>query len=130
MRYTYVIQHDATDCAAACLAKVCLHYKKETTITKLRDMMGTDLKGTNMLRLDKCTSSLEFVTQAVRVDREGFLSKYTLPAIATLNGSNINAELAIAALQKALDVHKPGKGIILHSDQGSQYTSKEFNEFC
>ncbi len=47
MRYTFVKQHDMTDCAAACLAMVCLHYKKETTITKLRDMMGTDLKGTN-----------------------------------------------------------------------------------
>lgn len=84
MRYTYVKQHDATDCAAACLAMVCLHYKKETTITRLRDMMGTDLKGTNMLGLDKCASALGFVTQAVRVDREGFLSKYTLPAIANV----------------------------------------------
>ena len=84
MRYTYVRQHDATDCAAACLAMVCLHYKKETTITKLRDMMGTDLKGTNLLGLDKCASALGFVTQAVRVDKEGFLSKYTLPAIANV----------------------------------------------
>lgn len=84
MRYTYVKQHDATDCAAACLAMVCLHYKKETTITRLRDMMGTDLKGTNMLGLDKCASALGFVTQAIRVDKEGFLSKYTLPAIANV----------------------------------------------
>lgn len=81
MRYTYVKQHDATDCAAACLAMVCLHYRKETTITRLRDMMGTDLKGTNLLGLDKCATALGFVTQAVRVDKEGFLSKYTLPAI-------------------------------------------------
>lgn len=84
MRYTYVKQHDATDCAAACLAMVCLHYKKETTITRLRDMMGTDLKGTNMLGLDKCAAALGFVTQAIRVDKEGFLSKYTLPAIANV----------------------------------------------
>lgn len=84
MRYTYVKQHDATDCAAACLAMVCLHYKKETTITRLRDMMGTDLKGTNLLGLDKCATALDFVTQAVRVDKEGFLSKYTLPAIANV----------------------------------------------
>ena len=42
MRYTYVRQHDSTDCAAASLAMVCLHYKKEITITRLRDMMGTD----------------------------------------------------------------------------------------
>ena len=39
MRYTYVRQHDTTDCAAACLAMVCLHYKKEITITRLRDMI-------------------------------------------------------------------------------------------
>ena len=84
MRYTYVKQHDATDCAAACLAMVCLHYKKETTITRLRDMMGTDLKGTNLLGLSKCASTLGFATQAVRVDKEGFLSKYTLPAIANI----------------------------------------------
>ena len=37
MRYTYVRQHDTTDCAAACLAMVCLHYKKEVTITRLRE---------------------------------------------------------------------------------------------
>ena len=84
MRYTYIKQHDATDCAAACLAMVCLHYKKETTITKLRDMMGTDLKGTNLLGLAKCAETLGYVSQAVRVDKEGFISKYTLPAIANV----------------------------------------------
>lgn len=46
--------------------------------------MGTDLKGTNLLGLDKCASSLGFITQAIRVDKEGFLSKYTLPAIANV----------------------------------------------
>lgn len=84
MRYTFVKQHDATDCAAACMAMVCLHYKKETTITLLRDMMGTDLKGTNLIGLSKCAEELGFMSQAVRVDREGFLSKYTLPAIANV----------------------------------------------
>ena len=54
MRYTFVKQHDITDCAAACMAMVCLHYKKETTITRLRDIMGTDIKGTNLIGLSKC----------------------------------------------------------------------------
>ena len=58
MRYTYVRQHDTTDCAAACLAMVCLHYKKEITITRLRDMMGTDLKGTNLTGLQKAAEEL------------------------------------------------------------------------
>lgn len=82
MRYTYVRQHDTTDCAAASLAMVCLHYKKEITITKLRDMMGTDLKGTNLVGLQKAANELGFTTAAVRVDRENFLSDFTLPAIA------------------------------------------------
>ena len=60
MRYTYVRQHDTTDCAAACLAMVCLHYKKEVTITRLRDMMGTDLKGTNLVGLQKAANELGF----------------------------------------------------------------------
>lgn len=84
MRYTYVKQQDTTDCAAACLAMICLHYRKETTITSLRDMMGTDIKGTNLLGLSKCADMLGFTSQAVRVDREGFLSRYTLPAVANV----------------------------------------------
>ncbi|MDR1014691.1 MAG: peptidase domain-containing ABC transporter [Coriobacteriales bacterium] len=85
MRYTFVKQHDITDCAAACLAMVCLHYKKETTITRLRDMMGTDIKGTNLIGLAKCADELGFVSQAVKVDRQGFLSEYTRPCIANVH---------------------------------------------
>lgn len=84
MKYTFIKQQDATDCAAACLAMVCLHYKKETTITLLRDMMGTDIRGTNLVGLSKCADKLGFVTQAIRVDREGFMSQFTLPAIANV----------------------------------------------
>lgn len=84
MRNTFVKQHDATDCAAACLAMVCLHYKKETTITQLRDMMGTDLKGTNLVGLSKCADELGFVSQPVRVDRENFMTDFTLPCIANV----------------------------------------------
>ena len=73
MRYTYVKQHDVTDCAAACLAMVCLHYRKETTITALRDVMGTDVKGTNLVGISKCADQLGFESQAIKVDKEGAL---------------------------------------------------------
>lgn len=82
MRHTFVKQHDMTDCAAACLAMVCLHYRKETTITKLRDLMGTDIKGTNLIGLSKCAQQLGFVCQAVKVDESALKSKFSLPCIA------------------------------------------------
>lgn len=43
--------------------------------------------------------------------------------IATLNSNHIDTQLAIDTLEIALKHRKPPKGIILHSDQGSQYTS-------
>ena len=84
MRYTFVKQHDYTDCAAACMAMICLHYRKETTITRLRDIMGTDLKGTNLIGLSKCAEKLGFISQAIKVDEEGFLSDFSLPCIANI----------------------------------------------
>ncbi len=77
-----VRQQDMTDCAAACLATVSMYYKKEITITKLRDVLGTDIKGTTLKGLEDGANRLGFDTKAIRVDKEGFKSKYTLPAIA------------------------------------------------
>lgn len=75
-------QHDMTDCAAACLATVCMYYKKEITITKLRDVLGTDIRGTTLNGLIYGAKRLGFETKAIRVDKEGFQSKFTLPCIA------------------------------------------------
>ena len=121
MRYTYIQQHDMTDCAAACLAMVCLHYKKETTITKLRDMMGTDLKGTNLLGLSKCADRLGFTSQAVRVDKEGFLSEYTLPAIANI--------LTKEGLSHFVVIFKITKKHVVVGDPAKDLIRMEIDEF-
>ena len=60
----------------------CASITKRITITRLRDMMGTDLKGTNLIGLQKAANELGFTTAAVRVDRENFLSDFSLPCIA------------------------------------------------
>lgn len=114
MRYTYVKQQDTTDCAAACLAMICLHYRKETTITSLRDMMGTDIKGTNLLGLSKCADMLGFTSQAVRVDREGFLSRYTLPAVANVvtRGGLSHFVVVFKITSKYVVVGDPAKDLI------------------
>jgi Transposase and inactivated derivatives len=56
---------------------------------------------------------------------------YDRSVVASLNGKEITSELAINALKKAIDAQSNLKeGLILHSDQGSQYTSKDFTDFC
>ena len=51
--------------------------------------------------------------------------------VASLTDRHITGDLAVRTLRKALDSHCPADGsLIIHSDQGSQYTSKAFVEFC
>ena len=51
--------------------------------------------------------------------------------IANITDRNITSDLSIRTLRKALESQPTIKeGLILHSDQGSQYTSKAFTEFC
>lgn len=47
-----------------------------------------------------------------------------------MNSSLLNTELAINTLKRAIATHTTPKGLILHSDQGCQFTSKDFVEFC
>ncbi len=120
--YAYIQQHDATDCAAACLAMVCLYYQKETTITKLRDLMGTDLKGTSLLGLNKCAGMLGFTSQAVRVDRKGFFSKFTLPAIANIVTSEGMLHFVV--------VYKITEKYVLVGDPAKSLHRVAAEEFC
>ena len=59
------------------------------------------------------------------------LDLYDRSVIASITDRNITSDLAIRTLKKALESQPSIKdGIILHSDQGTQYTSKAFIEFC
>jgi len=46
-KYYCVKQHDITDCGAACLATISKQYGFRTSITKIREVAGTDKQGTN-----------------------------------------------------------------------------------
>ena len=51
--------------------------------------------------------------------------------VASITDRNITSELAIRTLRKAIEFQSEIKGVlILHSDQESQYTSKDFTEYC
>lgn len=116
-----VKQHDITDCAAACLATVCMYYKKEISITKLRDVLGTDIKGTTLKGLEDGANRLGFDTRAVRVDKKGFKSKYTLPAIAHV--------ITEEGLSHFVVIHKIKKDKIVILDPAKGVEKKEIDEF-
>lgn len=58
------------------------------------------------------------------------LDLYDRSVIASVCSNKIDANLAVDTLAKALKQEKYPKNLIFHTDQGSQFTSKKFTEFC
>ena len=55
---------------------------------------------------------------------------YDRSVVATLNSRHMDAALAIQTLGVALERNGHPKNLLLHSDQGSQYTSRAFTDYC
>ena len=76
-----VKQRDITDCGAACLASVASHYKLEMPVARIRQIAGTDTKGTNVLGMVNAAEQLGFSAKGVKGNQDS-LGKIPLPTIA------------------------------------------------
>ncbi|TLX72268.1 peptidase domain-containing ABC transporter [Labilibacter sediminis] len=74
-------QRDITDCGAACIGSIAANYKFKLPISRIRQMAGTDKKGTNVLGLIKAAEKLGFTAKGVKGGIDA-LPKIPLPAIA------------------------------------------------
>ncbi len=78
---TKIKQRDITDCGAACLASIAAHYSLGIPVSKIRQMAGTDQKGTNAWGLIKAAERLGFSAKGVKGGIEA-LPEIPCPAIA------------------------------------------------
>lgn len=78
---TKIKQRDITDCGAACLASIAAHYQLGLPVSKIRQMAGTDQKGTNAWGLIKAAERLGFSAKGVKGGIEA-LPEIPCPAIA------------------------------------------------
>lgn len=74
-------QHDITDCGAACLGFVAAHYRKTLPIARLRQLAGTNQKGSTALGLVEAARQLGFTAKGVKGAAHA-LPTVLLPAIA------------------------------------------------
>ena len=74
-------QLDSNDCGVACLAMVRKHYGKDFSITRLRNLLGTDLEGTSINGLHHGAESLGFDCRKVRITKGVISESFTFPAI-------------------------------------------------
>lgn len=71
-----------------------------------------------------------FLKNGVKRYNCAILDLHDRSIVASLNDKNITSNLAIQTLKLALKSNHVKENLILHSDQGSQFTSKEFTDFC
>ncbi|MEN0053005.1 MAG: peptidase domain-containing ABC transporter [Mucilaginibacter sp.] len=76
-------QRDITDCGAACLASISSHYKLDLAVARIRQLAGTDKKGTNVLGMVEAAQKLGFEAKGVKGPFES-LFKIPKPAVAHL----------------------------------------------
>jgi ATP-binding cassette subfamily B protein len=119
-RYACVRQADQSDCGAAALATVALHYRRPLGLQQLRDLAGTDRVGTNLLGLLQAAEKLGFSARGVKGPYEA-LPEVPLPAIAHVRTEE--------GLGHFVVLHRAGKDGVVVADPARGVESLSRDEF-
>jgi hypothetical protein len=111
-RYACIRQTGQSDCGAAALATVALHYRRPIALQQLRDLAGTDRIGTNLRGLLQAAETLGFAAKGVKGTYEA-LPQVPLPTIAHVKTEEgLGHFLVLYRIKKdALVVADPARGI-------------------
>lgn len=120
-KYICVKQHDMKDCGAACLATIAKTHGLALSVSKIRELAGTDLQGTSAYGVIKAAEQLGFTAKGVKGDQEAFFSEFPLPAIAhvVMSGNLLHYVVIHEITKEKVIVADPGKGM-------TTYTPEEF----
>lgn len=120
-KYICVEQHDMKDCGAACLATVAKTHGLSLSVSKIRELAGTDLQGTSAYGVIKAAEQLGFTAKGVKGDQEAFFSEFPLPAIAhvVMKGNLLHYVVIHEITKEKVIIADPGKGMV-------HYTPEEF----
>lgn len=119
-KYVCVKQHDLKDCGAACLATISKQYGLKIPISKIREIAGTDKKGTSALGLIRAAEQLGFSAKGVKANKpEDIFSELPLPAIAhvVIDKSLLHYVVIHKITKKEILIADPAKGIVKYKPE-------------
>jgi ABC-type bacteriocin transporter len=108
-RRVKIKQRDISDCGAACLASISMHYKLKYPISRIRQYAGTDKRGTNVLGLIEAAERLGFQAKGAKGQLENLCS-IPLPAIAHI--------ILKSGLHHYVVIYKVSKNSVVYMDPG------------
>lgn len=106
-------------------------YQKGTPHKVFDNLLSQDFKA-DSINQKWCTDfTYLFLTDGSKRYNCSILDLHDRSVLASITDKRITTDLAIRTVEKALESQSDiCDKLILHSDQGSQYTSKDFTDFC
>lgn len=89
-RFCFVKQLDETDCGAACIATVSKYYGKNISVAKIRELAGTDSKGTSAKGIVKAAKNLSMSCKVLVSEEKNLRDDYTYPIICHTNMNGLS----------------------------------------
>lgn len=117
-KYYYLQQHDETDCGAACLAMVAGAYDLKIPVSRIRQIAGTDKKGTTALGLVQAARKLGFTAKGVKGQIADLTSDLPQPLIAHVIKDGFLHYVVIYEITPAeIVVADPAQGLIYYQKE-------------
>lgn len=100
MKYYLVKQQDESDCGAACISTVAKFYGKRISVSKIRNVAGTDINGTSGKGIVRACESIGFSCKTMFSDKKLLKSEYPLPLIVHIKRDGLEHYIVIYKVKK------------------------------
>lgn len=119
MKYYCVKQHDETDCGAACLATISKQYGLKLSISKIREIAGTDKQGTNVVGMIKAAEDAGFSAKGVKGNQDAFFGDFPKPCIAhvVVDGMTLHYVVVHKVTKDKIIIADPAKGLVNYAPE-------------
>ncbi|MDZ8235971.1 MAG: peptidase domain-containing ABC transporter [Nostoc sp. ChiQUE01a] len=117
MKYHSILQHSEEDCGAASLATIAKYYGRTFALNRVREAVGTGMRGTTLLGLRRGAETLGFHARQVQATPELLekLNEVPLPAIVHWKG--YHWVVLYGKKGKKYVISDPGVGILYLTSQ-------------
>lgn len=106
------MQHDESDCAAACLRMILGFFGKEVSIRKLRLTAMTDTRGTSGLGIALCAQKNGLTCKAFTAPDKSMIFDIPLPAIFHIRNKSIEHYVVLSKVTNdSVTVYDPAEGV-------------------
>lgn len=106
------IQHDESDCAAACLRMILGYFGKDVSIRKLRLGAMTDTQGTSGLGIAMCAKKNGLTCKAFTAPEKNLIYDIPLPAIFHVRDKSVEHYVVLSKVTNdSVTVYDPAEGV-------------------